>query len=169
VNAWAHSRIQALEQVFVHIASTRMRDVPVQNPVLRVQAVGFVPMAQPGGELLLGMLVTPWFMNLVRLPATAAGSGAAWPPVGHKASRAIGGETFEFIGAHEEGLGAYESCSMFSPMFEFADQAGAVATANEVLNLLRTPAPSPAPMAQAVPSRRGFLLGRGGPRAGANA
>jgi len=171
MSAWSQSRVQTLEQVFAHIAATRMRDVPVQNPALRVQAVGFAPQADPaGGEWLLGILVTPWFMNLVCLPMDLARAGETVPGVGQKASRQIGNQTFEFIGAHEDGLGAFACCSLFSPMFEFADHAAAVATACEVLNLLRTPAPTPpaAPVLEA-PSRRGFLFGRGGPRAGASA
>jgi len=174
MSAWSQSRVQTLEQVFVHIAATRMRDVPVQNPALRVQAVGFAAQTDPeGGEWLVGVLVTPWFMNLVCLPMDLANSGATTLPVGQKERRQIGSERFEFIGAYEEGLGAFACCSLFSPMFGFADHAEAMATATEVLKQLRTPAPAPAskaaPVAEAAPSRRGFLLGRGGPRAGASA
>jgi len=171
MSAWSQSRVQTLEQVFAHIATTRMRDVPVLNPALRVQAIGFAPQADPdGGECLLGVLVTPWFMNLVCLPLAASDAGESVLGVGHKAGRQIGSQRFEFIGAHEDGLGAFACCSLFSPMFEFADHAAAVATAVEVLNLLRTPVPAPpeAPTVEA-PSRRGFLFGRGGPRAGARA
>lgn len=173
MSAWSQSRVQTLEQVFVHIANTRMRDVPVQNPALRVQATGFVPHACAGGELLLGVLVTPWFMNLVCLPMDLANSGTTTLPVGQKEKRRIGSESFEFIGAHEEGLGAFACCSLFSPMFGFADHAEAMATATEVLKLLRTSAPAPAsqaaPVIEPPPSRRGFLFGRGGPCAGASA
>ena len=161
------SRVQALEQAFSHIADTRMRDVPMQNMALRVQAVGFEPHVDQAGEALLGVLVTPWFMNLVRLPYKAASPGAVLLPVGQNAKRKVGHETFDFIGAHEESLGAFEVCSLFSPMFEFADHAGAVATAQEVLNLLRTPVQEPPVAAQAVPSRRGFLFGRSVGRSGA--
>ncbi len=170
MSAWSQSRVQTLEQVFAHIAATRMRDVPVQNHALRVQAVGFAPQADSdGGEWLMGILVTPWFMNLVCLPVDLARLGETVPGVGQKASRQIGGEHFEFIGAHEEGLGAFACCSLFSPMFEFADHAGAVATACEVLNLLRKPAPAPESATVVdVPSRRSFLFGRGGPRTGAS-
>lgn len=171
MSAWSQSRVQTLEQVFAHIAATRMRHVPVQNRALRVQAVGFAPQADPeDGEWLLGILVTPWFMNLVCLPMDLARAGETVPGVGQKAPLQIGSERFEFIGAHEDGLGAFACCSLFSPMFEFADHATAVATACEVLNLLRTPAtvPKPAPVMEA-PSRRGFLFGRGGPRSGASA
>ena len=46
--------------------------------------------------------------------------------------------TLDVTGAHEaEGLGAWEQASLFSPMFAFADQPAAVATAREVMRLLR--------------------------------
>lgn len=157
MNAPYSGRILALEQAFTRIAATRMRDVPVQNPALRVQAVGFAPQADDA--VLLGVLLTPWFMNLVRLPLGEADAGAHLLAVGAKTKRQVGTEQFEFIGAYEAGLGAFEACSLFSPMFEFADQAAAVATASEVLALLRAPVPQehkPPP----APSRRGFLLGR---------
>jgi hypothetical protein len=48
-------------------------------------------------------------------------------------------------------------------MFEFADQAGALATASEILKLLHAPPAAASPLA--VPSRRGFLLGRTRPDA----
>lgn len=166
------SRVQTLEQVFVHIATTRMQGVPVQNRALRVEAVGFAPLTEADGAWLLGVLVTPWFMNLVCLPLALTSADTAVLGVGQKAKRQIGCESFEFIGAYEDGLGAFACCSLFSPMFEFADQSAAVATASEVLTLLRTPAlaptPKPNPVAEGTPSRRGFLFGRGGPRAGAS-
>jgi [NiFe] hydrogenase assembly HybE family chaperone len=161
MNGTRHPRVQALERVFVEIAQTRMRDVPVQNLALRVQAIAFEPHTDPAGEALLGVLVTPWFMNLVRLPQHGANTGGAALAVGQNAARQVGGQRLDFIGAHEESLGAFEVCSLFSPMFEFADHDVAVATAHEVLKLLRTPELRPQRTEAAVPSRRGFLLGRG--------
>lgn len=151
----AHSRILTLEQVFARIAATHMRNVPVQNLALRVQAVGFAPQAD--NTVLQGVLITPWFMNLVRLPLSATSMLA----VGEKARHQVGTEHFEFIGAHEDGLGAFEACSLFSPMFEFTGQAAAVATATEVLKLLRASAPAMANTSPTLPNRRGFLFGRG--------
>ena len=46
----------------VHIE--RMQGMPILNPALEVQAVGFRELE----EHLLGVLITPWFMNLVLLP-----------------------------------------------------------------------------------------------------
>ena len=138
-------RIAALESVFRQIAATRMAGVPLLHPRLQVQAVGF----EAHAGVACGVLVTPWFMNLLRLPLDD--SVEMLKPL-QKGERDVGPRCFEFIGAHEPGIGAFEASSLFSPMFEFEDQAAAVATAHEVLGLLR-----PAP---AVPSRRGFLFGR---------
>jgi [NiFe] hydrogenase assembly HybE family chaperone len=170
MRATALARVAQLEQVFAHIGATRMQGVPVLNAALRVQAVGFEVLAEPDAPVLLGILITPWFMNLLRLPLQQAAAAPGADP-GSKRSHVCGGQLFEFIAAQEDALGSFEACSLFSPMAEFADQAGAVATATEVLKLLRTP---PAELAAdkptaadtpSVPSRRGFLFGRS--RAGA--
>jgi [NiFe] hydrogenase assembly HybE family chaperone len=143
------ARVSALEALFRDIAATRMDGVPVLNERLAVQAVGF----EAVGEAACGVLVTPWFMNLVWLPAPADSPLAP----GASRARAIGPERFDFIGAHEQGFGGYEACSLFSPMFEFEDQAAAVATATEVLAILRAPPPETVP----APARRALLFGRG--------
>jgi [NiFe] hydrogenase assembly HybE family chaperone len=155
--------IARLEAVFADVATTRMAGVPVLHPGLQVRAVGFAPEAGPS-PVLCGVLVTPWFMNLLRLPLNAAAAASMLAP-GAKAERNVGPRCFEFIGAVEPALGRYEASSLYSPMFEFADQAAALATAHAVLALLR-PAPATLPStstttaASAAPARRGFLFGR---------
>lgn len=167
------ARVRQLEAVFRGIAAARMADVPICHPGLCVRAIGFERSAEEPG-VALGVLVTPWFMNLVRLPlpgdaAAAPRAGAAAErPLAERdsATRAHGGHRFDFLGAFEPELGAYESCSLFSPMFDFADQDSAEATAREVLALLRAPPAAPAAppaVSTAVvtgPSRRGLLFGR---------
>lgn len=148
------ARLAALEGCFRAIQRERLRGLPMLNPALAVQAVDFEP--EPGHGLALGVLVTPWFMNLVRLPL-AAGVETLAP--GESAPRTLGARRFDFIGAHEETLGPFEACSLFSPMAEFADQDGAVATARAVLEQLRG---RPATRPPAQPARRGFLFGRHG-------
>jgi [NiFe] hydrogenase assembly HybE family chaperone len=112
-------------------------------------------------EMLLGVLITPWFMNLVRLPTRTFFPGNKLLAVGKKATRQAGNRSFEFVGAFEPNLGAFEVCSLFSPMFLFANHAAAADTANEILELLRTPVKPAANATQTPPSRRGFLFGRG--------
>ncbi len=141
------ARVAALEARFATIAATRMAGVPLLNERLAVAAVGFEPVEDGA----VGVLLTPWFMNLLWLPGEQADTAAP----GASRRRAVGNENFEFIGAREAGIGPYEACSLFSPMFEFEDQAAALATAREVLAQLRRP-PEPPPQA----SRRALLFGR---------
>jgi [NiFe] hydrogenase assembly HybE family chaperone len=153
----ATDRVAALEGAFRHIQATRMAGVPVLHAGVKVQAVGFEPSAAQEAGVLCGVLVTPWFMSLLRLPLQPlAGAHPPWLGLGCKAMRQIGDHGLEFIGAHERDLGVFETSSLFSPMFEFADHAAALATATALLQQLRAPAAAPVP----VPSRRGFLFGR---------
>jgi len=134
------------------------------NRNLRVQATGFMAGDASCGDsvILIGVLIAPWFMNLVRLPVVAQAPGQAHPATGNKVLRRIGSESFEFIGAQEESVGAFEACSLFSPMFEFADQDAAVGTATEILFRLRNPTRVTATARLDKPSRRNFLFGRSG-------
>lgn len=181
-------RTDALVALFEHVRTTRMTGVPILNPALRVEVVGFealnrtpatdpsacsaidsIAIKQPHPERsspafppgAIGILITPWFMNLVYVPLLRVDEPDR---AGGSTPHAVGSERFEFIAAYEPGFGSFEACSLFSPMFEFADQATAVATAQAVLaELRRAPvaptvaAPQPAPDGA---GRRAFLFGR---------
>jgi len=158
-------RVADLVALFSTIARTRMADVPVLNAALRVEALGF-ERSSSGDDAVdagIGILITPWFMNLVHLPALRDDAVAS---VGRTERHALGGAVFDFIGAHEPAVGAFSACSLFSPMFEFADQAAARATALAVLGRLRTAPEStaivatPSPQGEPLPVRRSFLFGR---------
>ncbi|NML15725.1 [NiFe]-hydrogenase assembly chaperone HybE [Azohydromonas caseinilytica] len=128
-------RIQGLVHAFEQIARTRMAGVPILNVALRAEAVDFQRHADDeGGPGLLGILITPWFMNLLWLPDAHA--PASTP--GTSRLRRLGGEALSFIAAEEAGC-RFEACSLFSPVFEFADQAAARAVAQAALAHLRQP------------------------------
>jgi [NiFe] hydrogenase assembly HybE family chaperone len=156
VRARVAQRVTALEALFAHIAATRMAGIPILHPGLQVEAVGFEPQGDEGA---VGVLVTPWFMNLVWLPLSEAPT-AETLAVRATRERQVGRERFAFIGAYEDGFGAFEACSLFSPMGDFVDHAAAVATARAVLEELRKP-PEPPPAAP-MASRRALLFGRTG-------
>jgi len=105
-----------------------------------------------------GVIITPWFMSLLRLPLAI--QDHRWR-VGRKRTLAFGNERFDFIGAHDPDLGFHEACALFSPMAEFRTQAQARETAQAVLDQLRAPPPAPAPLAEPIPARRAFFLARG--------
>lgn len=147
----APSHIAAeLETAFARIRVERMADVPILNDALRVEAVGFTAWREEA----LGVLVTPWFMNLMLVPAEPAAWCGQRP--GEKSIVSLPGGDFEFIAAFEEGVGDYRMCSLFSPVFEFADHDTAAATAAAVMERLLAPASeaAEAPEAPRTLSRR---------------
>lgn len=160
---WQDSPAGALAEAFADIAATRMADFPLLNPALRVEAIGFA--RAPDGHW-TGILITPWSLNLLRLPG-AEGWPATRPGGSHDWRFASG--DYAFIVAEEARLGTYHLCSLFSPVQEFADHEAARLTALAALAALdQAPAAAPeAPPAAAstvepaARSRRAFLgLGR---------
>lgn len=131
---WLAGKVAALVAEFREIHASRMRDVPFTNRALHVEAVDFRLWEGQG----LGVLITPWMMSLVLLPGPAddwSGSATGESVVMHFPS----GE-YEFIHACRPGLGPYRSCSLFSPMGEFASQLQAKEVARAVLVELFNPA-----------------------------
>lgn len=116
-----------LETAFTRIQHERMVDVPILNPALVVQAVGF----RMWDEHCLGILITPWFMNLMLLPRE--GDEWAGQPSGTKINHVLPSGNYEFIVGEESSIGHYQMCSLFSPVFEFENQEAAVATAEAVM------------------------------------
>ena len=113
-----------LERAFRAVHEKRMQGLPFVNPALSVEAVDVLPW---NGHW-LGVLITPWFMNLMLLPDKRE----AWPVLraGEKSEQIFPAGTFEFVAGRESTLGEYLACSLFSPMFEFADHETARLTAS---------------------------------------
>ena len=116
-----------LETVFNRIYQQRMLDVPMINDKLQVHAIGF----QPWQQHYLGVLSTPWFMNLMLLP----GENEDWSGLAElgKQSHSFPSGRYEFITGFEAEIGKYQMCSLFSPMFDFADDEAAVETAGIIM------------------------------------
>lgn len=148
-----------LVEGFDRLAAEGMADLPIANPALKVEAVGFVAW---DGEW-VGVLITPWAVNLVVLPGQPEASTATGPDDGAVRSRRFPSGAYGFRAGYLQGFGAYQSCSLFSPPGEFADQDAARAVALEIMGLLFQPETALAPPPAQV-SRRSFLRGRfGGP------
>ena len=141
-----------------------MDGVPRAQPALAVEAVGF----RAWDEHWLGILMTPWFMNLMLLPRLPA----AWQRIAVGASRhyAFPPACSSSSAATTPTLGEYQACSLFSPMFEFANQQGARDTAVAALAAMFDPmaretgeaAPGAAARAAPAPhvlSKRDLLFG----------
>lgn len=151
-------------ETFTQIAQQRMQDFPLSNPALTVEIVAF----QQWQERWLGVLITPWCMNLLLLP-NAADDWSSLKAGSEQVHQLPSGD-YSFLVAHEELLGSYQMCSLFSPMQDFSDQDTANATALMIMEQLLAPAPAAqttsAPVTTAAPapesvqlSRRHFLRG----------
>jgi len=107
-----------LNAAFREIAK-RMDGLGFTNPALEVEAVAF----EPWDAHWLGVMVTPWFMNLVLLPRDRG----LWQtlPVRAKRKLRFPAGVYEFIGAEDPLIGEHQTCSLFSPMQDFEDHAAA--------------------------------------------
>lgn len=123
-------RIRELVDVHRRISEERMRGLPIFNERLDVEAVGFRPV--DGRHL--GIMISPWFINLVLLPGAEddwsevrVGSACIWEfPAGE----------YEFHAAELPGVGRHYTAALFSTVADFPDQATARAVAENVMKRL---------------------------------
>jgi [NiFe] hydrogenase assembly HybE family chaperone len=120
-------RAAALELAFRRIAATRMLDMPLRNPALQVESVGF--REWQGNEV--GVLITPWSISLIVFPtaptALTLDERRPWQfPSGR----------YDFMGGDEPECGPFHFCSLFSPPGEIADHGQAREIAGAVLEQL---------------------------------
>lgn len=133
-----------LEAAFRAVHAERMQGLAFVNPALRVEAVGFAPWK----SCWLGVMVTPWSMNLLLMPRDAS----AWRPLplGEKRRYCFPAGAFDFVSASDDAVGEYMVCSLFSPVLEFADHETARETARRACEALFDAANAEAPPASAT-------------------
>jgi len=133
---YATNPAELLERFYQQVTRP-MAELPVFNNQLSVEAVGF---REWEGHW-LGIVITPWFMNLLVLPR----AGSPWPDLqtgkAHRITLAFPYGNYSFEPRYEEGLGPYLCCSLMSPVHELPDQASARSLAEDVMSCLnRIPA-----------------------------
>lgn len=116
------ARVNALVLAY-KAAQDAMVGLPVHNDALNVEAVGF--RAFMNGYA--GIIVTPWCMNVVVIPADPA--DAPQTALGAKRQLSFPSGMYTFIMGRMDGIGALETCSLFSPMDEFGSPEDALAAA----------------------------------------
>jgi len=133
---------------FESIHREQMRDLPIANPRLQVEAIGF---RDYYGEL-LGVLITPWFMNLVLMPVAKQMSGRIQ---GSKSVLEFPSGAVEFTSSEDTALGSMRSAVLFRTVAEIPDQLTARSIAQTVMcDLFK------APGKQRALNRRELLTGR---------
>ena len=153
------------------VIAKRMDGLNFVNPSVQVEAVAFAPWQSHW----LGVMVTPWFINLMLLPRDVS----AWTsvPQGKTLRYHFPAGDYDFISSHDETVGEYQMCSLISPLLDFADHATAREVAELARDALLDPANAPVPetagedpgpgpltrikeQARAPMSKRDFLRGR---------
>ena len=141
--------IEELERYYEAVLSERMQDMPFVNPALEVEAIGF----RDFDEHRLGVLLTPWFMNLVLVPGTddwndaIPGSTCKWTlPEG----------TYEFNICRDEDLGVYMTAVLFRSVVDFPDQDSARSIAREIMQRLFEKSRDPSSEARKLSRRELF-------------
>lgn len=121
------SAVLRLAALFQGVAETRMADLPLRNPALQVEAVGF----RPWQGASVGVLITPWCMNLICLPGPASSWDTLRP--GMEVTLPFPSGDYVFRVAREATLGPYLTGSLFSPMFGLSGMGEARAVAESVM------------------------------------
>lgn len=122
-------RPAALVRHFESIYREHMQGLPIVNTQLQVEAIGFVDV----GDNEIGILITPWFMNLVLLPG---GGDYASSDQGSAVELSLPGGAYVFNVTHDADVGTFLTAVMFRTVADFPDQQTARQVAEAVLETL---------------------------------
>lgn len=133
------AKVQGLVARFAQIGRERVEGMPIYNEHLQVEAIDF----QPCPDGLLGVLITPWFINVILLPE----NDLRWQSseLGTKHVCKLDSGIFEFVLGEDEEVGHYLFRTVLSPTHCLKSQTAAQATARKALyDLLASEEPSQA-------------------------
>lgn len=119
---------EQIEQTFNRIHRENMQGIPILNPAIEVQALGF----QEHEGRVLGVIITPWLMNVVILPK----DDEDWShmKLGDKRPHEFASRAYKFMLNEIDGIGLCQTHSLYSPMHQFRCHQQAVAAAQTFLD-----------------------------------
>jgi [NiFe] hydrogenase assembly HybE family chaperone len=144
-------RVRDLTEAYARVAE-RIAALPVYNEKLEFEVLGF----SRWKDAFVGVVSTPWCMNLVRLPIDEA---AEIGPEGAKRRHTLPSVSYAFIIGRLPGFGALESALLFSPMGAFDDPRVARLVVEHAIDGAFAPA-EPAPAATSADSAARSELSR---------
>jgi [NiFe] hydrogenase assembly HybE family chaperone len=127
------NRVSTLVSRFKQIGEEHIRGLPIYHRPLQVEAVDFQPWAQGW----IGVLITPWFMNVMLLPRDKD----QWQrlAVGQKNTQNLPSGDQEFVVGDDTEVGCYLFRSLASPMLRFKSQNDARQEAHAAIQRLMAP------------------------------
>lgn len=128
------SPASTLEAMYQQVYVDEMKGLPICNDDIKVQAVDF----QLWEDHWVGILITPWFTNLLIIRQ----EGQQWPEFTlgkyHKKEIIFPAGAIKFTPRFEPQLGQYLCCSLVSPMTEVATHQQALRDAKNAMRQLLT-------------------------------
>jgi len=116
-----HSISTIIQSTFEKIHNENMQGIPILNSRVKVQALGF----QEYQDRIIGIIITPWLMNLVLLPA--AEENWSEMSLGQKQTHEFPSSKYKFLVNEIDGIGFCQTHSLFSPMNNFVSHEQAQA------------------------------------------
>mgnify|MGYP001814253966 CR=1 FL=1 len=118
---------------FQQIGVERIFGLPIYNDALNVEAVEF--QSCDGG--LIGVLITPWFMNIMLLPEDTS----PWQTqeLGVKVKYKLDSGEHEFVIGEDEEVGRYLFRTVTSPTHCYKKQIAAINSGKKALSALLAP------------------------------
>ncbi len=126
----AISVVETLEQTFTQIHQQHMLGLPLLNNRLKVEVLG----VQEYQGRTLAIIITPWMMNLLLLPAEDEDWSAL--QLGEKQIYQFPEKDLQFSLNEFQGLGKCQTFSLYSPMDEFVNQDHALSAATTFIETL---------------------------------
>lgn len=130
---YASNPQDVLEQHFDSVYEREMKGLKLCHKDVKVQAVGFHLYENHW----LGMMITPWFLNLMILPQT----DQPWPELKQERGNDILLEfpcgNLKFTPRIDPDLGSYLCCSLASPLRNIKSHDDLVSVAHKVLTDLQ--------------------------------
>ena len=128
--------IQKIIARFRVIDSERMRDLPIYNSALYVEALHFQMIeTEADKKVLIGALITPWFINVLLIHTDEIETAE----LGQRISYRLPAGDFEFMVGEDEELGRYDFYTLASPVLKYKTQHFARSLAEKGLGKLITP------------------------------
>lgn len=126
-----------VQSAFQAIYDNSLKGLPIENPVLEVEAVGFT---ERDGRI-VGVITTPWLMTLLVFPR--ADEDWSDVKVGTKKEFEFPAREYECLANEIDGIGMYYGFAIYSPMHEFEHHPHAVASATAFMDVLMVENPDP--------------------------
>ncbi|MFV0576870.1 MAG: [NiFe]-hydrogenase assembly chaperone HybE [Vibrio sp.] len=125
-----------IENVYQNILEQEMQSMPFIAQNIGIEMVGL----QQYQDHWLGVMITPWMMNLMILPIQnnqVQNEQGLWPDlhVGEEVGIRLAGNDYRFYASEVEGIGQFLACSLMSPISGIANHAQAVQLATDVMRL----------------------------------